>query len=219
MKVPASPVSAIHASNTLTYGSLLAGVCALAAALQDNAAACGSLLATAVIFDTFDGRFARRVRHRHPTPHQGPTCKDLAPAVSMHPAAEMGTQLDSLVDAVSFGMLPVVCASVLFDLDGAIWWGSAFVYVACAITRLGFYNISHAKTDGFIGLPAPVAALFWSSIFLFDADTSMLIGLCLSCAMAMIAPMPLPRPAGAALALFVAWPLGLIASHCARMLG
>jgi phosphatidylserine synthase len=206
MKFPASPASAIDASNALTYGSLFAGMCALAAALQGNAAACGALLAGAVVFDTFDGRFARRVRRRR-TP-KGTTA-----------SAEIGTQLDSLVDAVTFGLVPVVCATVLFHVSGAIWFGSMFLYVACAVTRLGYFNITHENTDGFIGLPAPVAALLWSSLFLFEPAASLVTAVAITAAMAMIAPMPVPRPTGPALAMFVSWPVGLIVAYCARLLG
>lgn len=209
-----SPAASIHLSNALTYGSLFAGVAALAAALQGNAAACGSLLAAAVVFDTFDGRFARHVRGRRSTPN----CQ--APKGRTDMSAEMGTQLDSLVDAVTFGMLPVACASVLFpgSVPGVLWWAAAFVYVACAVTRLGFYNVSHSETNGFIGLPAPVAALFWSSLFLFEPGGAVLAGLALASAIAMIAPLPVPRPTGAGLALFVLWPVGLIVAHGAHLL-
>ena len=199
-------LTAFHLSNALTYASLLCGVGALAGALQANAATCGALLALAVVFDTFDGRFARFVRRR--PPRRGP-------------AADLGAELDSLVDAVTFGIVPIACASVLFAGAGAIWWGSGFAYVACAVTRLGVYNVSNADVarpgTGFIGLPTPVAALVWSSLFLIQPDSGSMILAALALAVAMVSPVRIARPASAGLALFVLWPLGLIAAHASRL--
>ena len=203
MRIPSSPASTLDVSNALTYGSLCAGVCAFAAALQGSVAACGLLLATAVVLDTFDGRFARTLRARSGDSGRG---------------AQIGEQLDSLVDAVTFGMVPVASASVLFQISGAMWWGAAFFYVACAVTRLGFYNLTHERTDGFIGLPAPVAGLFWSSMLLFQPGPVALTTMAAVSAAVMIAPVRIPRPTGAALALFVCWPAALIVTHCRVLL-
>ena len=198
-----APASALHFSNALTYASLMCGVGALSMAVQQNVAACGALLALAVVFDTFDGRFARFVRR-----HVGGE-------------ASIGTELDSLVDAVTFGIVPVASASVLFGSEGAVWWGSAFAYVACAVTRLGFYNVSTASApesaNRFVGLPTPIAALCWSSLFLIRPEEGVLILVALTSAAAMISPLSITRPGPAGLALFVTWPIGLIAIHASRL--
>jgi CDP-diacylglycerol--serine O-phosphatidyltransferase len=184
-------------SNAVTYGSLACGVAALAAA-RGNAALCGLLLAVAVLLDTFDGRFARAFRAKAD--------------------AELGAQLDSLVDAIVFGIAPIVCATVTFGADGTgvVWWVAGFVYAACAVTRLAFYNAVRQE-NGFIGLPAPVAALFWSSAFLFEPRPATLIIVALASSVAMIAPVRVPRPTGAGLVLFVAWPVALIIVQAVRL--
>jgi phosphatidylserine synthase len=192
-----SPAAFIHASNLLTYVSLLCGLAALALALAYHAPGAGALLAASVIADTFDGKFARWFTRR--------------PEL-----VTMGVQLDSLSDAVSFGVAPVVCATVLMQAGeraGLVWWGSAFAYTACALTRLGFYNVTEACTRGFIGLPTPVAALLWSSIFLFSPGPALGVSCALSTAVAMIAPLRIPRPSGVGLFLFVLWPIALIVLH------
>jgi CDP-diacylglycerol---serine O-phosphatidyltransferase len=197
-----SPASFIHVSNALTYVSLLLGVAAVGAALSGNADAAGALLAGAAIADTFDGRFARRFTR--------------SPAL-----AAMGTQLDSLVDGVTFGLAPVIIGGVLFrpvtGMAEWIWWMAAFVYASCALTRLGFYNISNAERNGFVGLPTPVAALVWSTLLLVDASPLALILVALATSAAMIAPVEIPRPSGVRLAAFVLWPVGLIVLHVARL--
>ncbi len=206
-----SPLSALHASNALTYASLLCGVAALWAALHDSATsatACGALLALAVICDTFDGQFARRMRRRASRRSTG--------VANMN----VGGELDSLVDAVTFGAIPIVCASVLFKADGMFWWAAAFVYIAAVVTRLSFYSLAaraapHSRPD-FIGLPSPVAALFWSTVFLFDPRAAVLIAVALSTGIAMIAPFRLARPSRAGLAAFVLWPASLIVAHTIR---
>ena len=208
----ATAASAVHMSNVLTYASLMCGLGALSMALQQNAAACGALLALAVVFDTFDGRFARRVRGR-----TGGTRS----VTATQREAEMGAQLDSLVDAVTFGMVPIACASVLFGGAGVIWWGSAFLYVGCAVTRLGFYNVSIGEAPesarDFVGLPTPVAALAWSSLFLFRPPSELVILIAIGSALAMISPLRIRRPGPAGLGVFVLWPAVLILVHSSRL--
>jgi CDP-diacylglycerol--serine O-phosphatidyltransferase len=195
--------SAIRLANMLTYASLMCGVGTLSMALQQNAAACGALLALAVVFDTFDGRFARYVRQR------------------LGGEASLGAELDSLVDAVTFGIVPIACASVLFGGEGLLWWVSAFTYVACAVTRLGVYNVSSANApesaNVFVGLPTPVAALFWSSLFLIRPEGGVLIAVALASAMAMISPLRIRRPDAIGLAFFVFWPVVLVVVHVSRL--
>ena len=58
MTSPASPLRVFHASNLLTYASLVAGVGAIAFAARGNGSAAGALIALSVVADTFDGRFA-----------------------------------------------------------------------------------------------------------------------------------------------------------------
>ena len=196
------PSSPIHISNALTYGSLMCGIAAVPTALQANPAGCGALLALAVVLDTFDGRFARLVR-RWLRQNQYP---------------RIGAELDSLVDAITFGIVPIVCATVLFGAGGLIWWGAAFVFVASAVTRLGNYNVSAASVGArhFVGVPTPVAALLWSSLFLFKPDETALMVMALTLAVAMNVPVRIARPASAGLALFILWPVALIVAHASR---
>lgn len=189
MTFGASPLRAFHASNALTYGSLLAGVGAIAAAIDGNRAAAGALIALSVILDTFDGRFAGMFPR---TPGQ----------------RAIGVQLDSLSDAIAFGVAPVLCM-------GLPAW-AVFAFAAAVISRLAFYNVTHAKTEGFVGMPAPVAALTCASALLLDPGQAASIALLLVTAVAMVAPLPFPRPTGIGLAAFVCWPALVLAAHLVR---
>jgi CDP-diacylglycerol--serine O-phosphatidyltransferase len=195
------PLAAFHRANALTYASLLSAIGAMAAALHGSAPAAGALIATSVIADTFDGRFAR-LFHR--------TSDERA----------FGVQLDSLSDAIAFGAAPCVCMTLLMPpaagLTAVGWWTAFAAFASCAITRLAFYNLSHQDSGGFVGLPAPVAALVWSSILLLEPGTTTSAIVLLLAAAAMVMPIHIPRPAGFGLAVFAAWPLAVIAAHIAR---
>jgi CDP-diacylglycerol---serine O-phosphatidyltransferase len=210
MMPSASPLRCFHPSNLLTYASLLASIAAIACAGQDSRGLAGALIALAVILDTFDGRFAGRFARGEDQ-------------------RAIGGQLDSLADAVAFGLAPAMCmlmlrwkpASAGLSTASAglelLWWMSVFVFVACSISRLAYYNVSHEQTDGFIGLPAPVAALVWATVLLLNPGVTASILVFTATAVAMVMPLPLPRPRGAALAAFVAWPLLVIATHLSTL--
>jgi CDP-diacylglycerol--serine O-phosphatidyltransferase len=196
---PASPLRAFHASNLVTYASLVAAVGAIAVAASGNRSAAGALIAMSVVADTFDGRFA-----------------GLFPRTGVQ--REIGVQLDSLSDAIAFGIAPAVCMAALRVDWGrpalaGIFWLAAFAYAACAITRLAFYNVTHEQTEGFIGLPVPVAALILATALVFDPGIATSVALFMTTGTAMVLPLPIPRPRGIGLAAFTCWPLVLIAGH------
>lgn len=99
------------------------------------------LIVVGMLCDLFDGRVARMTNAQ----------------------SAFGVQLDSLADAVSFGVAP---ALLLYN------WGMrplgmtgifiAFIFAACAIMRLARFNVTAAEDGGaskyFEGLPTPLAA-------------------------------------------------------------
>jgi len=194
----ASPAGAFHRANALTYASLLAGIMAIGASLAGRSGVSGALIALAVIADTFDGRFARMF-------------------VRSPAQREIGVQLDSLSDAIAFGVAPCIClARITPDGPGwvhLLWWGASFAFAACAITRLAFYNVTHESTPGFIGLPVPVAALVASSVLLLAPSTGLAALAMLATSAAMVMPLPIPRPTGYGLATFTLWPVALVGLH------
>ena len=201
------PSAAFDPRNLLTYVSLLCGIGALASARAGNGPLAGLAIATAVVADTFDGRFARRFG---PDP-----CR-----------RAIGVELDSLSDAIAFGIAPPLCAGLLLNLPpGAaqgVLWSATFGYAACAITRLASYNVSvsggfrlaAAETvTGFIGVPVPVAALIWSSALLVHPSAAATTILIVITAASMVLPLRIPKPTGVGLALFVVWPLAVAVLH------
>ena len=104
MIAAASPLRCFHPSNLLTYASLLASIAAIACAGLALPGVAGALIALAVILDTFDGRFARMF------------------ARSGDQRA-IGGQLDSLADAVSFGLAPAMCMVMQMPPDRRLVFG------------------------------------------------------------------------------------------------
>jgi CDP-diacylglycerol--serine O-phosphatidyltransferase len=189
----------LQVSNLVTYLSLLAGLGAIAAAREPgNWSLPGALIALSALADTFDGRFAR-----------------LFPRTDL--AQRFGVQLDSLADALTFGLVPVVALNRLLSFDSpaqhAAWWAAAFFYVVSAITRLGFYNLHHEESAGFVGLPTTVAGLLWSSLFLVRPSAWVALALLVACGIAMVSRLPVPRPRGLGMIGFATWGVLLVGLH------
>ncbi|MBA2664754.1 MAG: CDP-diacylglycerol--serine O-phosphatidyltransferase [Bradymonadaceae bacterium] len=99
------------------------------------------LLVVAMVCDAFDGRVARLTKTE----------------------SEFGMQLDSLADAISFGVAPafLLYAWGLSEM-GTLGLFFAFVYASCAVMRLARFNVlanaNHGVMKYFLGLPTPLAA-------------------------------------------------------------
>lgn len=87
--------------------------------------------------------------------------------------SEIGKQLDSLADVVSFGVAPSLILyqflrmSFIREQDGietsAIWLLPAFVFACAGAFRLARFNIDTSQTVGFKGVPIPAAGLVVAS--------------------------------------------------------
>jgi phosphatidylserine synthase len=198
-----APIHDIHASNLLTYLALGLALAAVAMAGGGGSfAVCGALLAGAALADTFDGRFARSFAR---TDRQ----------------REIGTQLDSLVDAIVFGLAPIVVVNALPGSRGrlgvTVWWIAAFWYALATVTRLSFYNVEKNESR-FVGVPMPPIALIWSTCLIWPVPWGVVPIVFAACAVAMVAPIVIPRPRGAALATFALWGMSLVTVHVGRLL-
>lgn len=104
-------------------------------------------IALAAVVDFFDGFIAR----------------------AMGASSEMGKQLDSLADVVSFGVAPSVIIYQLLRLslakeeDGLeasiIWLIPAFILAAAAAYRLAKFNLDTRQSHSFRGTPVPAVGL------------------------------------------------------------
>ena len=199
-----TPLYYVHASNALTYSSLLAGMLAAIAAQELSSwHVSGGLLALCALLDTFDGRFARRFRRNSDQ-------------------SAFGVELDSLADAVVFGFVPVACMYPLLEFGESVgvrvfWLTAAMVYLVGALTRLGCYNLHQSKADHFLGVPTTLAALFLAALFLAEPSALVSAFALIACAFAMVASIPIPRPRGVGMAAFVGSILLVLALHCVEV--
>jgi len=131
------------------------------------------LIFLAMFFDMLDGRLARMTRK----------------------TSEFGAQLDSLCDAVSFGVAPAVlmlqAVAPLFlyfrvekeilgaglSLDRLVWCVAA-VYMSCAVLRLARFNVENSPDESahmsFKGLPSPGAAAAVAALTMLYGSQEML---------------------------------------------
>ena len=98
----------------------------------------------------------------------------VARAFNLH--SELGKELDSLADMISFGVVPGAMMYVLIsnsmtsdlylsnDLNFAALPG--FLFTVFAAIRLAKFNVDKRKTEGFFGLATPAATAFVVGLYL-----------------------------------------------------
>ena len=110
-------------------------------------------------------------------------------------ASEMGKQLDSLADVVSFGVVPAFWLYRLLQPEIKLWAALAFLLAVAAAFRLARFNLDTSDSTGFKGLPVPANGLFWLSVLSLTEteplSTEVLIGLILLFAFLMASTLPL----------------------------
>lgn len=137
--------------NICSLLGLLSAVTGIYFAILGNFPAAMIGVLWAVLFDWFDGIIARKMKGR--TKVQG----------------EFGAQLDSMIDIVSFGILPAIV--LLSYSDYNIWFlPGAFVIVAASAVRLTYFNVYgliNSKT--YKGFPLDNNVLIMALLFLFES--------------------------------------------------
>ncbi len=82
----------------------------------------------------------------------------------LHAYSDMGRELDSLSDLVSFGLAPtaMVYTAITEAAGGFTWWAIVSLLIAvCGALRLARFNIDPGQATTFTGLPIPANAIFW----------------------------------------------------------
>ena len=138
----------VQLPNGFTLANLFFGIWAIVNASKGNYNQAVWCIVLGGIADALDGRVARAVGASGP----------------------FGEELDSLVDAITFGLAPgmIVYFAVLRH-EGWDWMFS-FLFTACAVIRLARFNVMQAgesKTH-FIGLPSPAAGGTLATYFWFS---------------------------------------------------
>ena len=141
--------------NIITLANLFCGLCAIIFAFQGNLPLASFCIFAGAFFDFFDGLAARLLKI----------------------TGELGKQLDSMADMVTFGVAP---GMILFQL---IYYSQTISFFQSDITdpnlfpailafllpifsaiRLAKFNVDTRQTTSFIGLPTPALAIFVASL-------------------------------------------------------
>lgn len=134
--------------SAFTMASLFFGFYAIVAATRGDFEWAGWFIVWAAVTDLLDGRVARFTRT----------------------GSAFGGELDSLVDAISFGVAPAFIMYTLYFSDGAWSWVLPLVYVMAVVIRLARFNIEQggeAKRH-FHGLPSPTAGMILATFYPFS---------------------------------------------------
>jgi CDP-diacylglycerol---serine O-phosphatidyltransferase len=137
--------------NAFTIGSLFFGIWAIVSASRGNFEESAWLIVLAGIADMMDGRVARVTKT----------------------GSKFGEELDSLVDAISFGVAPALIIYFLFLQDGRWGWIACWIFVSGMVVRLARFNVEqagHAKV-AFHGLPSPAAGMTLATFYPFTRTT------------------------------------------------
>jgi CDP-diacylglycerol--serine O-phosphatidyltransferase len=134
--------------NGLTLINLFCGMYAIILAIRGDFAAAPALIVLGGLADTLDGRVAR----------------------ATGTGSRFGEELDSLVDAISFGFAPALIMYLEIPNHGTWEWLLVFIFTSCAVMRLARFNVEQAgrKKTHFHGLPSPAAGLTLATYYWFS---------------------------------------------------
>ena len=134
--------------SAFTLGNLFLGFWAMISASRGEFNLAAWLIVVAAAVDMVDGRIARFTST----------------------GSEFGEQIDSLVDAISFGVAPAIIAYFLFLSEGPWTWAIAYLYVAAIVVRLARFNVEQAgqAKANFHGLPSPTAGMTIATFYPFS---------------------------------------------------
>ncbi|MDR0699260.1 MAG: CDP-alcohol phosphatidyltransferase family protein [Tannerella sp.] len=152
-----------HIPNTLTCISLSFGFYASILGLSGNYYGATIAILLAAMFDFSDGLAARLLKAN----------------------SDMGRELDSLSDIISFGVAPgMMLFGFLDNLLHSLSWDNslfckifllpAFAIPVFSALRLAKFNLDVRQKTSFIGLPVPAHAILWSSVVTAFSPTTAL---------------------------------------------
>ncbi len=135
--------------DTITCLNLISGSVAIIFAFRDDFDMALAMIVLAAVFDFLDGLAARL----------------------FHAYSDMGKELDSLADTVSFGLAPsLILYNWLAGFTSGIHPYVCYIpllIAAFSALRLAKFNLDTRQSESFLGLPVPASALFAASLAAF----------------------------------------------------
>lgn len=149
-----------HLPNLMTLGNLFCGCLAIASIFRGELTTASTFIFIAAALDFGDGFVARK----------------------FNAFSELGKQLDSLADMVSFGVVPGLMLYTLFVVGAPnypydatfLLIGQYFMFMVTIFSclRLALFNIDTRQSSYFIGVPTPANTLMITSIPFILANDS-----------------------------------------------
>ncbi|KMO76735.1 CDP-diacylglycerol--serine O-phosphatidyltransferase [Mycobacterium sp. BK558] len=136
-------VSAKILPSAMTVAAICLGLSSVKFALDDRPTEAMAFLAIAAILDALDGRIAR----------------------ALNATSRMGEEIDSLADAVNFGVAPAFIVYGTLLSTSRVGWIVVLLYAVCIVLRLARFNamLDLERPDYekkyFVGMPAPAGAI------------------------------------------------------------
>ncbi len=128
-----------HLPNALTLLNALFGCIALVFAFNDDLIGVLVCVTVSLVADLLDGALARVLKVD----------------------STLGKELDSLADAISFGVLPGVLMYQLLIGHGSWVAYFGFIIALASILRLAKFNLDTRQSDSFLGLATPANTIFF----------------------------------------------------------
>jgi len=139
--------------NILTLGGVCLGISSIKFSIDGNYSLAVIFILLAAILDALDGRIARLIKG----------------------TSELGKELDSLTDFVSFGIAPVFIL-YFWELNnyGKLGWAITLIYSVCCVVRLARFNLTKIddkqlwKNNYFEGVPSPAGGILILMPLIFE---------------------------------------------------
>lgn len=159
-----------HIPNALTCLNLALGCVGIYFTLTKGSPEAIYFVLAAGLFDFLDGFAARMLNVK----------------------SEIGKQLDSLADLISFGLLPAFYMLQMMEPKTEWYWVAIIIAVFSAL-RLAIFNLDESQTDSFKGLPTPANAIMLTSLAFvpFQLYDYSLISICILSAIMLVSPIRL----------------------------
>ena len=136
--------------NVFTFINLSCGIISILSVMDEKYAISGVFILLAGLVDRYDGRIAR----------------------FLNVSSDLGKELDSLADLVSFGVAPSILVYILFNLEsfgpkGLLGFAVLLLFPICGAYRLARFNTT--DFDGaFTGVPITIVGCFMAIFSLLN---------------------------------------------------
>jgi CDP-diacylglycerol--serine O-phosphatidyltransferase len=161
-------------ANTITLLNIIFGTLSLISTMRGDFNTAAIFILLAVLMDGLDGKVARRL--------------DIM--------SQLGKELDSLCDLVSFGVAPalLIYAQVLDPYIFSLGVIAAVLYIVCGAFRLARFNVLNIS-DYFVGIPITMAGAIVAVISLLAAwlPSTLILAILLLLAIMMVSNFKVPK--------------------------